>query len=378
MLLPIKKTKYYKDLDRATLFISKIFRYAEKSVRPLNKDCFIKALGEAGEWFIGINEAGVKTGFEGILKMNQSQCREVRKAFLNDIRFARTSKTDSFEFKTQKLDIALKKALKDFLDPFYEYLLGNIGISKIKNLSVEKLTRQLVRRGYILENRECIRVCPACLGGINLKVDLDEENHISEESVGKDFYAQLDHYLPKKTYPALIISSDNLVPICGECNNPVVKGDIDPIDIHGAGCILNVFLPYKYCIMEHSELEFIGRSGFREVKLKANDDKETYMAKRIENFERTYKLYGRWTGRIKGIHEDIIKVIITDLEVEERNPDNESILKGLKKVIKDAWKKQKSVPDSYLQMCYAEWLLKKRFKELCDEICTSMKELYAE
>lgn len=52
---------------------------------------------------------------------------------------------------------------------------------------------------------------------------------------------EVDHWIAKSKFPLLSVCADNLLPICGECNSTVNKGEKD---VHTAGSFSDWFHPY--------------------------------------------------------------------------------------------------------------------------------------
>lgn len=363
MLLKVNKPTCHRDLDRITIFIGKILKYSAKTKRPFDRWDFENCFGEAGMWLMSINKDTVKKGFDGLFSRTPDECNKMQRAFYNDIKFAITPAKDCFEFQVPQLGDELRKTLTGFLVPFYNYILGEIGFKKIKFLKAIPLTRKDVRRTYIEKNSSNYWVCPACLGEIHL-LDIREENNVSPI---KDSCTDIEHYMPKSIYPALVVSSDNLIPICKECNQ-VIKSDENPIEKNEVGCLNNIFLPYRDSGMDQIEVQIRGTAGNRQIKIEAKDSANVYMRNKANNFKRIYKLEEQWTPRLEHIHKNIVGFIAADIKGENRKATKINIAKGLNKAISKAELTEKTVQNSFLEKCYAQWLIDNRLIELCKEV----------
>lgn len=363
LLLKVNKPTCHRDLDRITIFIGRILKYSAKSKRPFDRVDFENCFGEAGIWIMNIKKDTVRKGFDRLFSKTLDECNIMQRAFYNDIKFAITPAKDCFGFKVPELEEELRKTLTEFLIPFYNYILGEIGFKKIKSLKVVPLTRKEFRRLYIQENGTNYWVCPACLGEIHV-LNIKEENN---PELIQDSCTDIEHYMPKSIYPALVVSSDNLIPICKECNQ-VIKSDEDPVEKNQEGCLNDIFLPYRDSGMDQIAIKIEGSAGNRQIKIEAKDPVNISMRKKANNFKRIYKLEDQWTPRLKHIHISIVESIVADIMVESREVNRVEIKKALQKIIIKAERTEKTVQNSFLQKCYAQWLMNNRIADLCEDV----------
>jgi len=364
MLLKVNKPMCYRDLDRITIFIGRILKYSANSKRPFDKIEFENYFGDAGRWIMNINKDTVKNGFNELFIKTPEECTLMQKAYYNDIKFAITPSKNQFQFHVPNLEEKLRITLTNFLVPFYNYILSELGFKNIKSLKVIPLTKKDIRRTYIEQNKTNYWVCPACLGEIHL-VNIKDETTTSGYIT--DSCTDIEHYMPKSIYPALIISSDNLIPICKECNQ-VIKNDKNPLDHNEEGCVNNMFLPYRDSGIDQIEIKITGIGGNRRLKIEAKDKTNVTLIRKTNNFKRIYKLEEQWTPRLEHIHNSIVSSIVSDLKYDDDDVTHENLTKLLKKIIHRAERSKKTNQNSFLQKSYAEWLLENRFIQLYDEI----------
>lgn len=83
-----------------------------------------------------------------------------------------------------------------------------------------------------------LRICPYCGRAFIYSVQ-----QLGSKTVVKP---QIDHFLPKSTYPFFALSFMNLIPSCQTCNMKDCKGDHNPIRLVATGCKYLIPYPYKF------------------------------------------------------------------------------------------------------------------------------------
>lgn len=166
----------------------------------------------------------------------------------------------------------------------------------------ERYTAQIFLQDFLEKNAE-LCVCPVC--GVTAYFTLVQRQ--GKRSV----YTDIDHYLPKDTYPHLAIHPYNLVPICHSCNSGV-KGTEDPLrPNNGIRRRLNdIWLPYRDIGLRNSVF----------IPIRINSGafvfdpfvvKQGAITKDIdilnEVFARVYKLPNRWQEHIDEIGEKLFR-----------------------------------------------------------------------
>lgn len=81
-----------------------------------------------------------------------------------------------------------------------------------------------------------LRICPYCGRAFIYSIQ-----QVGSKTVVKP---QIDHFLPKSTYPFFALSFMNLIPSCQTCNMKDCKGDHDPLKFDVAG--FKYLIPYPY------------------------------------------------------------------------------------------------------------------------------------
>jgi len=83
-----------------------------------------------------------------------------------------------------------------------------------------------------------LRICPYCGRSFIYSVQ-----QAGSKTVVKP---QIDHFLPKSTYPFFALSFMNLIPSCQTCNMKDCKGDHNPIKVVATDCKYLIPYPYKF------------------------------------------------------------------------------------------------------------------------------------
>lgn len=111
---------------------------------------------------------------------------------------------------------------------FVEDLNEILNVIFVKNLYENQLDKAEVVR------MKGIRICPYC-GAESLKNFRNAKGHFIK--------SQLDHYLPKSSYPFLAMNFFNLFPVCKDCNMvDTGKGEKSPV----SDDLKTIYLPYPH------------------------------------------------------------------------------------------------------------------------------------
>lgn len=124
----------------------------------------------------------------------------------------------------------------------------------------------------------------------------------------------VDHWVPKRAYPLLSVCADNLLPICGTCNENPNKGS-KPVHLNGS--FSDWFHPYNRHPRGGLHLEYRG-SDFR-LGLTSTDPEQS---NRVENLNRLFKLEDRWTREFKA---EYCKVKKTMLQKKQTHFEDEKL-----------------------------------------------------
>ncbi|VVO77217.1 hypothetical protein PS898_01618 [Pseudomonas fluorescens] len=115
--------------------------------------------------------------------------------------------------------------------------------------------------------------------------------------------ASVDHWIPKADYPLLSVCADNLVPICGECNQSPNKGKKA---VHTKGSFEDWFHPH----LRHpgGALKVVHQTSDFGVTLTSTRLGD---AKRVANLNTLFNLEQRWTRELKGEYRKLYNAILT-------------------------------------------------------------------
>ena len=146
------------------------------------------------------------------------------------------------------------------------------------------------KREFVEERN--LEVCPYC--GRQM-VDMAEE----DGNVSKPY---IDHFLPKRKYPFLAMSYQNMIQACNTCNEDANKGDMDPLEHPNFGQkLLNPHEFYDHAVRFGYHYNHKGENEERNFKVIA--DAETALLE--EGYLKTLKLrkfYARQTLQVKDIY----------------------------------------------------------------------------
>ena len=135
-------------------------------------------------------------------------------------------------------------------DPLFAEFPSLYGLLELKNLKEYNRYHQLVSFSKIMKDRNRYSlVCPYC-----------QASHIE--------FNNLDHFLPKTTFPILSIFEENLIPICVFCNGRSIKGDVVPT--------IPIYHPYKFpkgILFEHVDFSFKGLNDSCDVIYDKSDSR---------------------------------------------------------------------------------------------------------
>lgn len=114
----------------------------------------------------------------------------------------------------------------------------------------------------------------------------------------------VDHWVCKSKFPLLAVCADNLLPICGECNEAPNKGQKD---VHADGSFVDWFHPYLRHANGGIHLQYdTARFEIRTSSHSSLDER------RVENLDGLLNLSQRWTREFKA------EYIKKQREVEQR------------------------------------------------------------
>lgn len=218
--------------------------------------------------------------------------KRVLEAFDHDRLFHESAASSDFTFRFQTLDEATRKALKDFLEPFYTSLLKD-GFPPEVHGGPHKLDRMQLLDCFDAANPR-LQVCPACDG--------QKPSMIEQRSL-----ADADHYLPKSLYPFLCVHPLNLVPTCLECNQRVKKAR-DPVDQHADAPLAHTFLPYVAPALGSVDIRI--RRNSAGVPALTLVDQAGMPSRRLASLDRVFELEARWKDRLRQETERVLEDVM--------------------------------------------------------------------
>ncbi|WP_416199940.1 MAG: HNHc domain-containing protein [Pseudomonas shahriarae] len=181
---------------------------------------------------------------------------------------------------------------KDLMEAFYlkglnqglAYLPdGSPTADKSKALNYKTFRADFIKFHQLDEHEYARQVCVMCNGELR--------------------NASVDHWIPKADYPLLSVCADNLVPICGECNQSPNKGKKA---VHTKGSFEDWFHPH----LRHPDgtLTVVHRTSDFGVALTSTRPSD---AIRVANLNALFNLEQRWTREFKGEYRKLHCAILT-------------------------------------------------------------------
>lgn len=342
MFLPVKRADCSDELDRLTEMVSTILAEATRFLAP--EEANIPALESAvpPELRDLFQYKKVREAVQALYRLPYMDRLRVSEAFQNDIAFHRHIEDGGYQLsRLSDLPEAGGRALKTLCIELYN--LVSAGVPVKGPARGRAFSSQLLRKQFKKVNGSFGRVCPVCIGEVLFDI---------QEGKG-------DHYFPKAKYPALTFHPDNLLPVCSSCNDPSIKGAKDPVDVRdtGAGELRTVFLPYLRAAKDEIELDVDEDCG---IVMRPGPGGDEWTARRIENMDRLYLLFRRWSGVLEDVWEDVSEYARKQCEGCSSRRERIAVLRGILAGIASSTRNR----TDFIKGVYCAWLLKKSDREL--------------
>ncbi|MCM1543074.1 MAG: hypothetical protein NC121_17700 [Blautia sp.] len=284
MYLKVKQGSKKDHMWGINRLILKMFEYAVRFPQ-FDKEEFEKFLEDDEIWSV---KCYSPTGafykkIEELFGFSDAERRDIYRTIRHDMEFDRHIEDPGYLLEEDCLTERQRETVKELIMYLYENLFRN------DKLIVNNQTTGYQAFMKSLFEKNSYFVCPACL---------TEQTNLME-------YGEVDHYFPKKDYPALVFHPVNLTAICGECNGFRVKGTKNPFRM---GNLTELYIPYLRAAEEEVELEIRwveekGEAGkSRRVRkmmmVPGIPDASGLIDKRIRNMDELYALSKRWTYRM--------------------------------------------------------------------------------
>ena len=355
MYLKIEQGSKEEHLRKINELILKIFEYAARAAMfdKAELEQFIK---EDKVWSAESYSPGEPfySKIKNLFTFSQEERGEIYSVIQHDMVFDQYIGDPDFVFKEHQLNDKQKKTVKELILYLYENPFRN---DKFEVRGEIAGYRQF-KESLFEQNLPCI--CPACLA---LQTNLQE-------------YGEIDHYFPKKSYPALILHPINLAVICGECNDFRVKGEKNPLE---KGNLTELYIPYLRESEKETELVVKeieeGKDGEQKkakkmVMIPRGSDADGLINKRIRNLDNLFDLSKRWTDRMN----HIIEKQLEDLKDEKLESEVQELLHNRAKDCKrlaarDKTKLLEATTLEYIEKknkksFFAEWHMRRKEQEV--------------
>ncbi len=306
-----------RDMNKTVL---KIFEYAAQKSEP-DLPGMKKFLGPDGHWLLVACEKSGKLReyMEALFSEPQTQRQSVYEAFRHDMDFDKnTEEKDGFVFLEDSLDKQIKQKAKQIVLWLYEN-------SFKKKINGERSGYKAFKKSLFFGNvKNPPDICPSCLAF---------QSNLSK-------YGEMDHFFPKKEYPALIFHPVNLTCICSVCNGSCVKGQKNPGERNR---LWEIYIPYLLAAEEEVVLRIQrdnkgGKEwkGPRIMMVPDKNKKSKYTDKRIDNLDSLFNLSDRWT-------DEMYRFIMIELDwlKEKAEDEYEKMLRYRSDMAKEIFQNQK-------------------------------------
>lgn len=348
MYLKLKQGNKERHLRKINQLILKIFQYTAQA-ETFDKTEF--------EQFVEVDEVWLAKSYrpgkpfyskiEDLFVFSKEEREKIFRVIQHDMEFDQHIEDPGFVFEEHQLSDMQKKIAKELILYLYDNLFR-----EGKFVFLKQSTGYREFKDSLFE-RNSSSICPACLA---LQTDLKE-------------YGEVDHYFPKKSYPALIFHPINLAVVCRECNSVLVKGEKDTLETSN---LTKLYIPY----LRHAEKEV--ELGVRLVEEDGKDGKKEKVKKmmmvpqeldltglinnRIQNLDHLFDLSKRWTKHMN----NVIETELEDLKDEELEAEVQNLLHNRAKEYKRRAVKDKTRLLEATTFAYIENEGKKGFlKEWC-------------
>lgn len=327
MYLELKQGNKEQHLRKINQLILKIFEYSVQAA-TFDKKNFEQFVVNDEVWsaksYIPSEEFYEK--IKNLFAFSQEERERIYRVIQHDMEFDRHIEDSDFVFEEYQWDDEKQKQ-RDVAKKLILYLYDNL-FRKGKFVFQNQATGYREFKDSLFECNSS-DICPACLAWqTNLKA-----------------YGEVDHYFPKKSYPALIFHPMNLAVICGECNGTLVKGEKD---IFAARNLTELYIPYLRHAGKEVELgvgwaKENGEDGKPErvrrmMMVPRESDADGLIGKRIQNLDKLFDLSKRWTDRMN----NFIERELEDLEDEKLESEVKELLHNRAKDYKRQAAKNKS------------------------------------
>ncbi len=342
MFLPVKQAACSGTLNRIMDMIQNILDY---SVRTLIQELDFDELSGLIEPALRalLEKKKIREDIEALFQLTYPERTEANWAFFSDRGFTDHMEDGAYRLhprpaaeheKSRPMEV-LGRLCNDLYDSIKNGLPGE----------KDSFSIAMLQREYEAENGENGRVCPVCV----------KENLFG---IGE---GEVDHYFPRKRFPALALHPYNLLPVCRDCNGPRGKHTKNPVDVSdaGPGELCTVFLPYLRSGKDEIELE-VSEEPSRYIVMKPGPGGDKNTEKRIANLERLYDLGRRWSTVFPYVYEDVREEL---RQAGERGKTREERLGRLREIMTANAGSTKNRRD-FIKGVYCGGLLKKSDEEL--------------
>lgn len=138
---------------------------------------------------------------------------------------------------------------------------------------------------------------------------------------------ELDHFLPKDSFPFLTCHPDNLFPSCHDSNRVGHKGSEVPLDWDQADQSAAYFHPKWRPGLNALRVTFVESADRRlSVELHAKTDEDEV---RVTNMNRLFKLEQFWSRHVGSTYRGLAEDVEAHLRRDNKDPDTETVRKCL-------------------------------------------------
>lgn len=119
---------------------------------------------------------------------------------------------------------------------------------------------------------------------------------------------EVDHFFPRSKFPQLSCHSENLVPLCHDCNSPSVKRAKVALDLSAADPAMNWYHPYRRSAEGAYQVELRRRKEGLTPVLASQDAQS---ARRLKNLSELLQLEARWRKELAAQMMEKTQIVMT-------------------------------------------------------------------
>lgn len=296
-------------------------------------------LEEINRWLLGIFDAAARSAppspssvhearfFRELFSLPADKREQIAQALHHDFGLYLFPGTGA-AFSYPQLSREEKKQVNAIYQYVYTALFSRRGVPL--HHTGPRYDRRQFARDFTADNPQLDSCCPVCL---HHKSDLAQE-------------CDVEHFLPKRAYPAFALHPDNLYLACKECNQLYKKTKTIPLS--------ESFLPYRDTVRDAAEVVVTREDGRDKITLLPKDPAQPSVQEKLTGFVKQFDLDTRWTKDCESFFRKMAA------RYRSRHLDKAALLREMR----EDWRKNAAVwelPEAYVEGIYWNWVSSRQF-----------------